>query len=198
MLGMGPGEVFVQRNVGNLAIHQDMNTMSCLEYAVTALKVKHVIVCGHYGCGAVRASLELPCKSGGLVNLWIQDIRGVRDTHVDTLLAIPPGEERVNKLVELNVMRQVFNVCSSPVVQQAWDDGQPLAIHGTVYSLKDGLLRQLTSPITCLDDFEHYIDEQSDLVHHVSKNMITHLAFEREVLKRESLDVSKKQAAVTK
>lgn len=188
LLGMGPGDVFVQRNVGNLCAHQDMNAMSCLEYGITALKVKHVIVCGHYNCGAVKAALELPCKTPGLVNLWIQDIRDVRDNNVDTLMAMSQGMDRVNKLVELNVMRQVFNVCTSPVVQQAWDQGQELAIHGLVYSLEDGLLKELTSPITCLDDFEHYVDEElGDASHHVSKKVITHLAFEREVLKRASV-----------
>jgi carbonic anhydrase len=184
LLGMGPGTVFVQRNVGNLATHKDMNAMSCLEYAVSVLKVKHVIVCGHYGCGAVKAALELPCKSAGLVNLWIQDIRDVRDNNVDALRALPSAEARVNRLVELNVMRQVFNVCTSPVVQQAWDAGQPLAVHGLVYAVKDGILRELTKPITCLEDTDHYVSvlESNTGVGEISRAVLTHMSFEREAL----------------
>lgn len=184
---MGPGEVFVQRNVGNLATHKDMNVMSCLEYAVASLKVKHVIVCGHYNCGAVRAALELPCKTPGLVNLWIQDIRTERDKYADVLRALPTQTERVNKMVEINVMRQVFNVCTSPIVQQAWDAGQPLAIHGLVYSLEDGLLKELTQPITSLDDLEHYVETAEQQMGHLSQSVLTHLSFEKEVLKRASM-----------
>lgn len=108
---------------------------------MTALKVKHIIVCGHYGCGAVRAALELPCKTPGMVNLWIQDIRDVRDKHADVLHKMPDHEHKVTKLAELNVIQQVFNVCTSPVVQSAWDNGQPLAVHGLIYNLEDGLLK---------------------------------------------------------
>lgn len=157
LMGLAPGQVFVQRNVGNLATHKDMNCMSCLEYGVTALKVKHVIVCGHYGCGAVRAALELPCKTSGLVNLWIQDIRDVRDKFANDLVSLESGEERWKKLIELNIMQQVFNVCTSPVVQQAWSFGQPLSIHGLVYTLKDGLLKEITQPISGMADLEALI-----------------------------------------
>lgn len=189
LLGMGPGEVFVQRNVGNLATHKDMNVMSCLEYAVSALKVKHVIVCGHYGCGAVRAALSLPNKTPGLVNLWIQDIRDVRDKNVEVLRAQPTMKAREAKLVQLNVMRQVFNVCTSPTVQQAWDAGQPLAIHGLVYSLEDGLLKELTEPITCLDDLELYTHDKLGDLQHLSLSVMTHMSFEREALRRASIDI---------
>lgn len=182
LLGMGPGTVFVQRNIGNLVTHKDMNAMSCMEYAVLSLKVKHIIVCGHYGCGAVKAALELPNKSPGLVNLWIQDIRDERDCHAEELRSFKSSEDRVNRLVELNVMRQVFNVCTSPVIQQAWDAGQPLAVHGLVYSLKDGLLRELTQPITSIDDINHYAStgektndtKLSDMFNQV----LDHLSFE--------------------
>jgi carbonic anhydrase len=177
LMGLEPGQVFVQRNVGNLATHKDMNCMSCLEYGVTALKVKHIIVCGHYNCGAVRAALELPCRTAGLVNLWIQDIREVRDKNAEELIGIESGEERWKKLVELNIVQQVFNVCTSPVVQQAWDFGQPLSIHGLVYSLKDGLLKQLTMPITSMKDFEDMTAGDQDRT--LSKSMLTHMSFER-------------------
>lgn len=142
LIGLAPGEVFVQRNVGNLATHKDMNAMSCIEYAVNVLKVKHIIVCGHYGCPAVRAALTLPRKSDGLFSLWIQDIRDTRDRNVEALRKVT-GTAQEDRLVELNVLRQVFNVCTSPVVQQAWDSGRPLAVHGLVYSLDDGVLKTL-------------------------------------------------------
>jgi carbonic anhydrase len=202
LLGMGPGTVFVQRNVGNLATHKDMNCMSALEYAVTALKVKHIIVCGHYNCGAVKAALTLPCKTSGLVNLWIQDIRDVRNKHEELLLKLPDIQSRWEKLVELNVIHQVFNVCTSPVVQQAWDGGQPLAVHGLVYSLADGLLKEITPPITCLEDFDHYSDENLNRVSsgadvdvgeevgstkaedmkRLSKSLTAHMVFEKQAV----------------
>ena len=184
LMGMGTGQVFVQRNVGNLATHKDMNCMSCLEYAITALKVKHIIICGHYNCGAVRAALELPCKTAGLVNLWIQDIRDVRDKHVEELMSLQTTEERWEKLVELNIMQQVFNVCTSPVVQQAWDFGQPLSIHGLVYSLKDGLLKQLTEPITCIEDFERMKNLEHGDIQKLSKSVLTHMSFEKAIMRK--------------
>lgn len=221
LMGMGPGEVFVQRNVGNLATHKDMNVMSCLEYGITALKVKHIIVCGHYGCGAVKAALTLPCKTPGLVNLWIQDIREVRNKHADTLEEVGPATKaRWDKLVELNVGHQVFNVCTSPVVQQAWDAGQPLAVHGLVYSLEDGLLKEITPPITSLDDLEHYAElyaeaEREHALHRaaggvaraesfgdmrrLTASLATHMGFEKLALSRPSIDAgaaaAKKAAA---
>lgn len=183
LIGLGPGEVFVQRNVGNLATHKDMNSMACIEYAVTSLKVKHVMVCGHYGCGAVKAALSLPCKTAGLVNLWINDIRDIRNTNADMLMKLADQPKRQwDTLVELNVVRQVFNVCTSPVVQAAWDAGQPLAIHGVVYDVADGLLHELTDPITCLDDVAHYQEHLKDDEEHplsdLTKSLVTHIAFE--------------------
>eukprot|EP00887_Chlorella_sp_A99_P004090 scaffold23.g4090.t1 len=172
LIGLGPGEVFVQRNVGNLANHQDMN-------------VKHVIVCGHYNCGAVKAALTLPCKTPGVVNLWINDIRDTRNKNTRVLRALK-GDAQVNKLVELNVIRQVFNVCTSPVVQQAWDAGQDLAVHGLVYSLEDGLLQELTSTITSLDDFEKYAYESDPELRDLSLDVLDHMSFERQALRRVS------------
>lgn len=189
LLGLGPGEVFVQRNVGNLATHKDLNCMSCLEYAVNVLKVKHIIVCGHYNCGAVRAALTMPSKTPGLVNLWITDIRDTRDKNVDVLRRLK-GDAQVDKLVELNVMRQVFNVCTSPTVQNAWDEGRHLAVHGVVYAVGDGLLRELTSPIMGLEDFERYSHDQMDNLRHLSLSVLESLSFEREALRRGSIDVA--------
>ncbi|PSC73476.1 carbonic anhydrase [Micractinium conductrix] len=188
LLGLGPGEVFVQRNVGNLATLKDMNCMATLEYAVNVLKVKHVIVCGHYGCGAVKGALTMPCATPGLVNLWIQDIRDTRDRNIEVLRRLQ-GAEQVDKLVELNVLRQVFNVCTSPIVQQAWNAGQPVAVHGLVYALYDGILKPLTPPITSLEDFEAFSHMQElDGLRHLSLSVLQHMSFERECLRRASID----------
>ena len=135
IVGLEPGEVFVQRNVGNQCMHTDMNVMSCLEYAVTVLKVKVIICCGHYGCGAVKGALTMPSKAPGLVNLWISDIRECRNQHCEELSELPLNDQ-IDRLCELNVMRQTFHVCTSPVVQNAWDQGQELSVYGMVYSLK--------------------------------------------------------------
>lgn len=116
--------------------------------AVSVLKVEHVVVCGHHGCGAVAGALALGPAESSLVNLWVADIRDTRNLNLETLSALPPGPERIDRLVELNVVRQCFNVCTAPVVQAAWARGQKLAVHGLVYSLKDGLLRPLTDPVT--------------------------------------------------
>lgn len=143
LIGLKPGEVFVARNVGNLATHKDMNIMACIEYAVQVLKVKHIVLCGHYGCDAVQSALTMPCKTEGLVSLWVQDIRDTRDRNVEALRQLPPGRAQADRLVEMNVLRQVCNVCTAPVVQQAWDAGQPLAVHGLVYTVSNGLLKCL-------------------------------------------------------
>ncbi|KAG2500833.1 hypothetical protein HYH03_001595 [Edaphochlamys debaryana] len=154
ILGLAPGEVFVQRNVGNQATHTDLNCMSCLEYAVKELKVKNVIVCGHYGCGAVKGALTLPYTAPiHLVNCWISDIRECRNQHRDELMQLS-GVAQVDRLCELNVLRQTFHVCTSPVVQAAWEKGQELNIYGLVYSLKDGLIKKLVGPISHSGDFD--------------------------------------------
>jgi len=154
ILGLAPGEVFVQRNVGNLAVPRDMNAMACLEYAVDVLKVKHVIVCGHYGCGAVKGALELPAAAGGFVAHWVSDIRATRDRHATALRALPSPTARWDRLCELNVVHQVFNVTLAPIVQAAWARGQGVAVHGLVYSLADGLLQEVCSPIACQADMD--------------------------------------------
>ena len=132
-----------------------MNAMACLEYAVNVLKVKHVIVCGHYGCGAVKGALELPAATGGFVAHWVSDIRATRDRHATALRRLPGGPAaRWQRLVELNVVHQVFNVVVAPIVQAAWARGQALAVHGLVYSLEDGLLQEVTRPIACAGDVD--------------------------------------------
>lgn len=176
ILGLAPGEVFVQRNVGNLATHKDMNCMSCLEYAVTALKVKHIIVCGHYGCGAVKGALTMADKTPGLVNLWITDIREVRDENTEVLKSLS-GDDQWRKLVDLNALRQVFNVCTSPTVQTAWEQGQELTVHGVVYDLRDGLLKEVAKPITSQKDFKGMANSDSDNMKSLCKGVKAHLAF---------------------
>ncbi len=134
-----PGELFVHRNVANLVKHTDMNCLSVLQFAIDILKVKHIIVCGHYGCGGVRAAME--DRPHGLVDNWI---RSIRDIYLQNRKLLAGSKEaKVDKLCELNVVSQVYNVCQTTVVQEAWKRGQNLSIHGWIYSLKDGLLKDL-------------------------------------------------------
>lgn len=141
IVGMDPGELFVHRNVANLAPPQDANYLSVLQFAVDVLQVKHVLVVGHYGCGGVAAAVD--GKRRGLVDHWLHPIREVFHEHRDMLEAIPDERTRLNRLCELNVMRQVRNVASDVFVQDAWARGQPLDVHGWVYSLSNGLVKDL-------------------------------------------------------
>ena len=136
-----PGELFVHRNVANLVKHTDMNCLSVLQYAIDILQVKHIIVCGHYGCGGVRAAIEN--KPHGLVDNWIRSIRDIYLTKGEMFAGMGSDAERVDKLCELNVITQVYNVSQTTVVQEAWKRGQELTVHGWIYSLGDGLLRDL-------------------------------------------------------
>src|SRR3954464_3497060 len=141
IIGRAPGELFVHRNVANLVEHTDVNCLSVLQYAVEVLQVKHVIVCGHYGCGGVRAAMT--AQPLGLIDNWLRHIRDVQLWNREELAAIPDLTERTNRLAELNVEAQVANVCHTTIVQDAWRRGQALTIHGWIYSLADGLLRDL-------------------------------------------------------
>ena len=141
IVGMDPGELFVHRNVANLAPPQDANYLSVLQFAVDVLRVKHVLVVGHYGCGGVAAAVD--GKRRGLVDHWLHPIREVFHEHRDALEAITDERTRLNRLCELNVMRQVRNVASDVFVQDAWARGQPLDVHGWVYSLSNGLVKDL-------------------------------------------------------
>jgi carbonic anhydrase len=138
IVGLDPGEMFVHRNVANLAPPQDANYLSVLQFAVDVLKVKHIIVVGHYGCGGVSAAVD--GQRRGLVDHWLHPVREVRDAHRHELDAIADQGKRLNRLCELNVIRQVKNVASDVFVQDAWMRGQSLAVHGWVYSLSDGLV----------------------------------------------------------
>lgn len=141
IVGLMPGEVFVHRNVANMVVHTDLNCLTVLQYAVDVLKVKHVMVVGHYGCGGVAAAYEN--ADNGLIDNWLRNIKDVQHNHRSQLNAIEDEAQRLELLCELNVASQVSNVCHTTIVQKAWQRGQPLAIHGWVYSLADGLLKDL-------------------------------------------------------
>ena len=141
IVGLMPGEVFVHRNVANMVVHTDLNCLTVLQYAVDVLKVKHVMVVGHYGCGGVAAAYEN--ADNGLIDNWLRNIKDVQHHHQLQLDAIEDKTQRLELLCELNVVSQVSNVCHTTIVQNAWRRGQPLAIHGWVYSLADGLLKDL-------------------------------------------------------
>lgn len=139
--GTQPGEVFVHRNIANMVIHSDMNMLSVLDYAVNVLKVKHVIVCGHYGCGGVKAALGN--QNIGIIDNWIRHIKDVYRFHHLELDAIEDENKKFDRFVELNVVEQVMDLAKTSIVQNAWRNGQNLWIHGWVYSIKDGLVKDL-------------------------------------------------------
>jgi len=136
-----PGELFVHRNVANVVVHTDLNCLSVLQYAVDVLAVEHVIVCGHYGCGGVRAAYSQ--ASLGLIDNWLRHVQDVRDRHLATLEGIANETARIDRLCELNVVEQVRHVCQTTIVQDAWRRWQHVSVHGWIYSLQDGLLRDL-------------------------------------------------------
>ncbi len=144
IVGLAPGEVFVHRNVANLVLHSDMNCLSVLQYAIEVLKVRDIIVCGHYGCGGVAASIEP--VSRGLISNWLRPIRELADYHAAQLNQLD-GTARSDRLCELNVIRQVANVANTTIVQDAWQRGQELSVHGTCYGLSDGLMHNLNVSI---------------------------------------------------
>lgn len=139
--GTQPGEVFVHRNIANMVVHTDMNMLSVLDYAVNVLKVKHVIVCGHYGCGGVKAAMGN--NHFGLIDNWIRHIKDVYRFHHAELDAIQDEDKRFDRFVELNVKEQVFDLAKTSIVQNAWRNGQELYIHGWVYSIRNGLVKDL-------------------------------------------------------
>lgn len=152
VLGLEPGEVFVHRNVANLIPHTDFNCLSVLQYGVDYLDIEHVIVCGHYGCGGVAAALEK--AQFGLVDNWLRNIRDVYSREKEELDSITDKEKKYQRLVELNVLHQVMNVCHTTIVQNAWANNKKLCIHGWVYDLSTGLLKDLNCCISSLDQIE--------------------------------------------
>lgn len=144
-----PGELFVHRNVANIVIHTDLNCMSVMQFAVEFLKVKHIMVTGHYGCGGVKAALD--GRQLGLVDYWVRGIRDIYFEHKELIDSISDPVTRLNHLCELNVMQQVANVSHTNIVQNAWKRGQDLTIHGWIYGIHDGLVRNLMEPISSID-----------------------------------------------
>jgi len=146
LVGLQAGELFVHRNVANVVTHTDFNCLSVLQYAVEVLKVEHVIVCGHHGCGGVQAALH--DHHLGLIDNWLRHVQDIVHNHASLLSKITDETERVNKLCELNVIEQVLNVSRTTIVENAWERGQELTVHGWVYGIRDGLLRDLDISIT--------------------------------------------------
>ncbi len=145
IIGASPGEVFVHRNIANMVVHSDMSMLSVLDYAVNVLKVRHIIICGHYGCGGVQAAMTN--KHFGLIDNWIRHIKDVYRFHQEELNSIEDEKQRFNRFVELNVMEQVFDIAKTSIVQSAWESGQQLHIHGWVYDVKDGLINDMNITI---------------------------------------------------
>ena len=148
--GTDPGDIFVHRNIANMVIHTDMSMLSVLDYSVNVLKVKHIIVCGHYGCGGVLAAMGN--AQVGLIDNWLRHIKDVYRIHQNELDAIEDMDQRGRRLVELNVVEQVYDLCKTSIVQNAWTNGQPIHVHGIVYDIANGLLKDLN--ITISDNHE--------------------------------------------
>ena len=156
--GTQPGEIFVHRNIANMVIHTDLNLLSVLEYAVNVLNVQHIIVCGHYGCGGVKAAMNQ--HHYGIINHWLKNIKDVYRLHADELNAIDDEEQRTDRLVELNVKEQLVHLAKTSIIQRAWKYYQRPHLHGWVYGLKDGFIKPLMdmTPGTSIDTLYEYDD----------------------------------------
>lgn len=157
IVGLLPGELFVHRNVANVVVHTDLNCLSVLQFAVDVLRVRDIIVCGHYGCGGVRAALD--GARHGLIDNWLRHVQEVRARHQPLLDAAADAEARANRLCELNVIHQAAHVCETTIVQDGWARGQPLAVHGWIYALEDGLLRDLRLRVAGPDELSRSVME---------------------------------------
>jgi carbonic anhydrase len=145
-----PGELFVHRNIANVVVHTDLNCLSVMQFAVDVLKVRHIIVCGHYGCSGVRAALR--CDRIGLADNWLRHVQDVAEKHSGCVHALPDEAGRTNRLCELNVIEQVGNVCQTSILRDAWAKGQAVTVHGWIYGLTDGLLRSLGMSVSCAEE----------------------------------------------
>ncbi len=153
IIGAQPGEVFVHRNIANMVVHSDMNMLSVLDYSVNVLKVKHVIVCGHYGCGGVKAAMGN--DSVGIIDNWIRHIKDSYKFRKDDIEAIEDDKERFDRFVEWNTKQQVLNLAVTSIVQEAWKNGQELSVHGWVYGLDTGLVKDLDVTFSSHDDIKN-------------------------------------------
>lgn len=145
IVSLPPGEVFVHRNIANVVVHTDLNCLSVIQYAVEVLKVKHIIVCGHYGCGGIKAAVEN--QQHGLIDNWLRHVQDVARFNADKLKGLKQ-EEKFDLLCELNVMEQVTNICNTTIVQKAWENGAELSIHGWIYNIENGILKEMTASVT--------------------------------------------------
>lgn len=152
IIDLAPGEVFVHRNIANVVVHTDLNCLSVIQFAVEVLKVKHIIVCGHYGCGGVKASME--DHDHGLIDNWLRHIKDVSRFNQDALDAVQDEGEKFNTLCELNVKEQARNVCNSTIVKNAWEKGAELTVHGWIYDIKNGILKDLDACYSSTDDLD--------------------------------------------
>ncbi len=150
IMGLMPGEVFVHRNVANVVVHADLNCLSVIQYAVDVLKVRHIIVCGHYGCGGVQAAWQ--GTQLGMIDNWLRHVQDVKDLHYQELSALKDESRQLDRLCELNVLEQARHVCRTTIVEDAWKRGQTLSVHGWVYGLRDGLLRDLGACFSSPED----------------------------------------------
>jgi len=153
IIGTSPGDVFVHRNISNMVVHSDMNMLSVLSYAVEVLKVQHIIVCGHYACGGIQAAMSN--KSLGLIDNWLRHIKDVYRTYAEELEGISDSKKRYERLVELNVKQQVYNLCKTSIVQSAWQKGEFPYIHGWVYDVHDGIVKDMDVTFNNNDTLSH-------------------------------------------
>jgi len=150
ILGLLPGEIFVHRNIANLVVHTDLNCLSVIQFAVEVLKIKHIIICGHYGCGGVKSAMEN--QMHGLIDNWLCNIKDVFRYYKDKINSLADEADKFNLMCELNVVEQVLNTCHTTIVQRAWKSGKELSIHGWIYSIENGILKDLGVCITTLDE----------------------------------------------
>ena len=155
IVSLPPGEVFVHRNIANLVVHTDLNCLSVIQYAVDVLKVKHIVVCGHYGCGGIKAAMEEP--EHGLIDNWLRHVKDVSRFN-DSKLNKLNHEDKLERLCELNVIEQVRNVCNTTIVQNAWKTGADLSVHGWIYRIEDGILKDLD---TCVSSKQQLMEKNS-------------------------------------
>lgn len=154
IVNLPPGEVFVHRNIANVVVHSDMNCLSVIQFAVEVLKIKHIIVCGHYGCGGIRAAAEN--QEHGLIDNWLRHIKDVSRFHRDRLEGLS-HEDKLDRLCELNVIEQVQNVCTTTIVKEAWKNGVELSVHGWIYDINNGILKDLD---TCITSSEQLVEKR--------------------------------------
>lgn len=162
IVDLAPGDVFVHRNIANIVVHTDLNCLSVIQYAVDILKVKHIIVCGHYGCGGIKAAMD--DEEHGLIDNWLRHIQDIHRLHAGKMQGLD-HEEQVKLMCNLNIIEQVKNICDSTIVQNAWKNGAELSVHGWVYSLENGVLKDLGCCVSAIDEVEEkYREALSEIV----------------------------------